>query len=135
MPDAPYLSAHISEIEPLLHPDPGEPDWRPIRHRFGIRAFGVNAWIGLAEGDFVIEEHTEETTSHEELYLVTSGRATFTVGERTVDAPEGTLVFVRDPELRRAAVAEVAGTTVLTVGAKPGEAFQVSAWEKRCIDG
>jgi tetratricopeptide (TPR) repeat protein len=101
--------------------------WVPIRKRFGIGAFGVNAWIADAEGDEIVGEHVEES-GHEELYVVIAGRATFTVDGEEIEGPAGTMVFVR-PEAKRKAVAQEAGTTILTVGAKPGEAFEVSAWE------
>jgi tetratricopeptide (TPR) repeat protein len=68
-------------------------------------------------------------TGHEELYLVTRGNATFSVGGEGIDGPEGTIVLVRDPSLPRGAVAREAGTTILTVGAKPGEAFTPVPWE------
>jgi hypothetical protein len=77
----------------------------------------------------VIGEHDERTTGHEELYVVVAGRATFTVGGEEVDAPAGTLVFVRDPGATRGAVAVEAGTTILTVGGSPGAAFVPRAWE------
>ncbi len=48
---------------------------------------------------------------------------------RQHDAPPGTLVFVRDQAVRRGAVAEEAGTTVLVVGGVPGRAFAPSPWE------
>ena len=38
------------------------PRWRPIRRRFGIRAFGVNAYTAAEAGDQVVEEHTEATS-------------------------------------------------------------------------
>jgi tetratricopeptide (TPR) repeat protein len=41
-----------------------------------------------------------------------------------VDAPAGTLVFVRDPAVRRAAIAEEDATSVLVVGAVSGRAFE-----------
>ena len=43
-------------------------------------------------------------------------RATFTLGDETLDAPAGTIVFIRDPEVRRHARAEEPGTSVLAVG-------------------
>jgi tetratricopeptide (TPR) repeat protein len=103
--------------------------WIQIRKHFGIDAFGVNAWKGDEAGAEVIPEHDETSVEHEELYFVVSGRATFTIAGESVDAPAGTLLFVRDPSLRRGAIAADAGTTVLTIGAKPGEAFSVSTWE------
>jgi hypothetical protein len=36
-----------------------------------------------------------------------------------------------NPGVKRTAYAEEAGTTVLAVGAKPGETFTPSAWELR----
>jgi len=104
-------------------------EWRPIRRRLGIRAFGVNAYTAEKVGDWIVEEHTEGSLRHEELYMVMSGRATFTLGDETIDAPAGTLVFISDPDLKRKAVAEEEGTTVLAVGARPGEAFTPSPWE------
>jgi hypothetical protein len=119
----------LSEVEPVTESDPGEGVWLPVRHRLGIKAFGVNAWLAREPGDEVIEEHSED--EHEELYVVVSGRATFTVDGETIDTPAGTAVFVSEPGLRRKAVGEEAGTTILSVGAAPGKAFEISAWEKR----
>jgi tetratricopeptide (TPR) repeat protein len=51
------------------------------------------------------------------------------LGGEEVDAPSGTAVFVRDPGVRRGAVAKDADTTVLVVGGVPGRAFEPSPWE------
>src|SRR3954469_2700726 len=125
-------SVHIDDI-PSGGRD-GEPLWRPVRHHLGIHAFGVNAWTGRKPGDEVIEEHVEtkdSPTRHEELYFVAAGRATFTVDGEELDAPTGTFVFVGDPDSKRRAVAAEADTTVLSIGAAPGEAYTVSEWERR----
>ena len=123
-----FRSLNLSEPEPIatagLH-------WLPLRHLLGVQAFGVNAYVAPAAGDDVIEEHTEEGLGHEELYVVIAGRARFTLDDETLDAPAGTLVFLPDPTTRRYAVAEEPGTTVLAVGGKPGEGYEVSAWEWR----
>jgi tetratricopeptide (TPR) repeat protein len=106
--------------------------WHPVRRRLGIRAFGMNAYTSERPGETVVEEHDETgggAGGHEEVYLVLSGRATFTVGRETQDAPAGTFVFVSDPALKRRAVAEEEGTVVLAVGGEPGRAYEVSAWE------
>lgn len=97
--------------------------------RLDVRAFGVNAWTAHEAGSPVIPEHDELPSGHEELYLVVAGAATFTVEGDEVDAPTGTIVFVRDPAARRGAVAREPATTVVTVGAKPGEAYRPRAWE------
>jgi hypothetical protein len=67
---------------------------------------------------------------HEELYVVLSVHATFTVDGEEVDAPTGTLVFVGDPAAKRKAVAVEPETAVLAVGAPAGEAFTPSEWER-----
>jgi quercetin dioxygenase-like cupin family protein len=122
-----YESAHLSELESIPVGDHGLL-WRPIRSRFGIRAFGVNAYTA-EPGAEVVEDHTEETYGHEEMYVVVSGRATFTLDGEEVDAPAGTIVHLPDPGVRRGAVAQEPGTTVLAVGGKRGEAFVPSGWE------
>jgi mannose-6-phosphate isomerase-like protein (cupin superfamily) len=99
-----------------------------IRGHFGIEAFGVNAWTA-AVGEVLISDHNEERSGQEELYVVLGGHATFTVDGQEVDAPAGTLVFVDRPAAQRKAVAAEAGTTVLAIGATPGEAYIPLGWE------
>jgi quercetin dioxygenase-like cupin family protein len=120
-----YEVAHIDELEELPINN-GEFVWRPVRRRFGITAFGTNAYTGNS-GQRVIEEHAERD-NHQEMYVVLRGRATFTLGDDEVDAPAGTIVFVR-PNTRRGAIAAEDGTAVLAVGAKPGAVFEPSLWE------
>jgi hypothetical protein len=106
------------------------PAWKPVRHSLGIEAFGMNAWLGPEAGVEVIDDHDElEDGGQEELYYVVSGRATFTVGGDRVEAPAGTFIALRDPALRRAAVAEEAGTLIIAVGGFRGAGFKPSAWE------
>jgi tetratricopeptide (TPR) repeat protein len=103
--------------------------WSPIRLSLDVRGFGINAWTAHEADASVIPEHDERPSGHEELYVVTAGHATFTVEGDHVDAPAGTIVFVRDPEATRGAVAREPGTTVLSVGGKPGEAYRPLSWE------
>jgi tetratricopeptide repeat protein len=106
--------------------------WRPVRRQFDIRAFGTNAYTSEGVGKHIIEEHDElgaGAGGHEELYVVVRGRATFTVDGETTDAPAGTLIFIRDPALKRFAIAEEDDTVVLAVGGEPGQAYAVSPWE------
>jgi len=100
-----------------------------VRRTLGIRAFGINAYTADEAGKHVVEEHSELQLLHEEVYVVIAGRAQFTLGDDEVVAGPGTLVCVRDPETKRAAVALEPGTTVLAVGGRPGEAYEPSAWE------
>ena len=129
-----FQVAHISDIPAVSESEQGEPDWKPVRRHFGIQAFGTNAYVARADGDPVVEEHVEaddDGTGHEELYLVLSGRAIFTVEGEDADAPAGTLVFVPDPRATRRAVACEPGTTVIAFGATPGTAFEISSFERK----
>jgi tetratricopeptide (TPR) repeat protein len=119
--------AHIDELGRIELADGFV--WRPIRRHFDIRAFGVNAYSALEVGGQIVEEHAETQLGHEEIYLVLRGRARFTVGGNEHELAAGQLVFVRDPQLRRGAVALEEDTVVLALGGKPGEAHVVSAWE------
>jgi tetratricopeptide (TPR) repeat protein len=125
-----YRAAHLSEIQ--KQPGSEGSTWIRVRRHLDVGGFGVNAYSPGEATRRVIEDHTESGPAagrHEELYLVTQGRARFTVGDEELDAPAGTLVFVRDPETNRGAVAEDSDTTVLALGGKRGEAYEVAAWE------
>jgi tetratricopeptide (TPR) repeat protein len=123
-------TVRIQEIEPIPVVD-GKLAWRPVRRTLDIQAFGINAYTADA-GELVVEEHDETghgAGHHEELYVVVSGHAIFTVDSQEIDAPPGTLVFLDDPKERRGAVATADGTTVLASGGARGEAYRVSPWE------
>jgi tetratricopeptide (TPR) repeat protein len=122
-----YAVAHLDDIEEITD---GREPWRPVRVHFGIQAFGVNAWTAPNAGDRIINEHDESDgpDPQEELYLVLDGRARFELDGEQVDAPAGTLVFVR-PGVRRTAFAEEAGTTLLVLGGTPGKAYEPDGWE------
>jgi tetratricopeptide (TPR) repeat protein len=77
----------------------------------------------------IVEEHTEGSLGHEEIYLVLRGRVKFTIDGNDHELGQGQLVFVRDTSLKRGGVALTDDAAVLAIGGKPGEAFEVSAWE------
>jgi tetratricopeptide (TPR) repeat protein len=125
-----YSVIRLDEVEAL--PTFGKLKWKPLRRPLGVTAFGVNAYWAEQPGDELIEEHDElgaGAGKHEELYVVIGGAARFTVAGDEFEAPTGTVVFVRDPAARRAAVATEANTTALAVGGTPGRPYQVSPWE------
>jgi tetratricopeptide (TPR) repeat protein len=124
-----WQAIHVDDLEAI--PVAGVV-WRPLRKRLGIRAFGTNAYTSEGVGKQIVEEHDELGSGaggHEEMYVVLRGRARFTIDGQDVDAPAGTIVFVRDPALKRVAFEEDEGTVVLAVGGEPGRAYEVSAWE------
>jgi tetratricopeptide (TPR) repeat protein len=99
-----------------------------VRATLGLSAFGCNAYTAEEAGVDVVEPHDEDDEAgHQELYFVARGRARFILDGDEHDAPAGTYVFVPDPATRRHAIAEEAGTTVLSFGGPP--VFEPSAWE------
>lgn len=122
----PYQTARIEDLERI--PVEEGLEWRPIGRRFGINAFGTNAYTAERVGGTVVEAH-KESSGQEEIYLVVSGRATFFLDSDELDAPAGTLVFISEGDVLRKAVAEVEGTTVVAVGGWPDKPFEPSAWE------
>jgi hypothetical protein len=121
----------ISSIEELPSIAVAGVNWRPVRRELDVRAFGVNAYTADA-GELLIEDHDETgdgAGGHEELYVVVSGRARFTIDGAEHDAPAGTLVFLPDAASQRSAVAVDDGTSALAVGGRPGAPYTVSAWE------
>ncbi len=128
MSERTYGVASIDELDSYPIANQDGLTWRPVRRRFDIQAFGVNAYTAEEAGQRVVEEHREED-GHEELYVVIGGprdasRSTATSTTRR----SGTLVHC-PPGTLRSAIAAEPGTTVLGIGAKPGEVFQPSGWE------
>ena len=59
---------------------------------------------------------------------MTQGRAVFELDGERRDAPAGTFVYV-EPDVKRTAFAEEAGTTIAAIGGVPGKAYEPSGWE------
>src|SRR5918911_1938860 len=133
----PFVVVHVDAVPPGPDRGPGVGELKPVRRRMGIEAFGAHARVAHAAGDLLVMPHDERaggphgTAGHEELYVVLRGHATFTLDGREVDAPAGTLLFVRDPAVVRSAVAAAPDTAILAVGGAPGEPFRVAPWEQR----
>jgi tetratricopeptide (TPR) repeat protein len=117
-----YAVAQLDQIEDLN-------GMFRVRKHFDVGAYGVNAYRPKDDGE-VVGEHDERSLGHEELYVVLRGHAAFTLDGQEVDAPAGTLVFVRDPAVKRRAVSRDPETRILAVGAAPGQAYSVSPWEE-----
>lgn len=102
--------------------------FKPLRTLLGVEAFGIAVWVGDA-GEQVVSEHTEEDNGQEEVYVVLSGSAEFTIGDDRVAADLGTCVSVR-PDVRRSAHATAPGTAIMAVGAPLGKPYSASRWEQ-----
>jgi mannose-6-phosphate isomerase-like protein (cupin superfamily) len=123
--DLSYRVATVDELQDIAYRQ--DTHMRPVRHHFGITAFGTNAWTAADVGDRLMPEHAEDE-GIEELYVVLRGHARFEIDGDTVDAPQGTLVFV-PPEVNRTAFAKNAGTTVLAIGSRIGKPYEAGGWE------
>ena len=98
----PFQVVQVSELDAV--PVSDTLMWRPVRRTLGVEAFGVNAYTAANAGDEIVEEHDETgdgAGKHEELYVVLTGRVTFSLDGDEVDAPAGTFVFIGDPTVRR----------------------------------
>ena len=123
---AEYSVAQVDEIDEVAGPGC---HYRPIRHHFGISAFGVNAWTGHAPGDAVILEHdADDPTRDEELFFVLRGRASFELDGNQVDAAAGTFVFAA-PGTNRRAIAKESGTMIIAIEGSPGKAYEARGRE------
>lgn len=118
----------FDEIPRAAEPCDPSLDWRPVRDHLGISGFGVNAFLGAAAGDRVVELHDEDG-GDEELYVVVRGAARFVIDGTAHDVPAGSLVRVA-PRSTREAFATAPDTAVLVVGGAPGSRA-VSEWEAR----
>jgi hypothetical protein len=128
-------SFDVVSLDAIEPEDPIAPGQQPggrvrlaVRRRLGIEAFGINAFRTTEADADVIREHDElglGSSEQQELYVVLNGAATFNVDGERVDAPAGSLVFVRDPAAKRSAVAKEIGTTILAIGGTAGQAYRV----------
>ena len=109
-------------------------DWKPIQHYFQLTAFGINVYRAGEPGTPVIGEHDEAAGRHEEVYLVLDGTVRFEIAGESFTCGRGSLVVVKDPSVRRAAVAETAESAVLAVGNRQANRFE-STWQPEHFAG
>jgi hypothetical protein len=124
-----YVLADIDSVESFGGEKPEDGVWKPLRAKLGIEAFGINAFVGRETGSRVIEDHTEEGSAHQELYVVLDGKARFELDGKEVEAKAGSLLFIADPAVKRTAFALEPNTSVLAIGAAKGQVFTPSSWD------
>jgi hypothetical protein len=124
----------LREVPMVEKEVPGDPEWFPIQHHFGLSAFGANVYVASAAGDELLERHDETKSGQEELYLVVAGAAQFEVDGEQVRAQAPFVVAVTDPAVVRGARALEAGTTVVALGGEPRERFE-SSWQSHHFEG
>src|SRR5207249_4043035 len=117
-----WRSVRLDEIEPIPVVG-GTLLWRPVRRTLDVGAFGINSYVAPNDGDDVVEEHTEQSLGHEEVYVVLSGHATFSLDEETLEAPAGSLGSRPDPSAPRGrAQARLRGER------KGGRGLRIAPW-------
>jgi uncharacterized cupin superfamily protein len=124
-----YRKANLDEIAAEKWPY-----WIPVRHFFGIDAFGVNAYRAKS-GEKAVPEHDETQSDHLELFYVATGSARFTVAGDEFDAPAGTFVYIDDPAAKRAAQATADDTVVVAIGSVRGKPYEVLGWDTQALEG
>jgi hypothetical protein len=115
-----WAVCELSEIPKVTDGDPGDPDWHPLQHFFGLTAFGANVFVATRGDETLVAEHDEQASGQEELYLMLDGEAEFELDGKRVLATRGTVVAVMDPSVKRRAVARTPRATLLAVGSRPG---------------
>ena len=101
--------------------------WQQLNAPLGVDAFGVNAIVCDPGEDFDIS-HDEADTGHQEVYVVVSGRARFTIGEQSVDAGPGTVISAPDPAATRVYEALAPDTRIVCIGAPVAAKGDYGEW-------
>lgn len=130
---ADWAARQLADV-PRVPVDEGDPDWYPLQHYFRLTAFGANAFAAREVGTELVGEHDELASGQEELYLVLGGTVAFELDEERLETGAGTVVAVRDPRVRRRAVAREAGTILLALGAPARPSFE-STWRASHFEG
>ena len=122
-----YGVARIEELDSYPISSQQGLTWRPVRRHFGISSFGVNAYT--ADGGRAARGRGAPRAGRARRAvrrpqrprdLHARGGGARRAGRHARPLPTGTL---------RSAFAAEPGTTVLGIGAKPGEVFKPSGWE------
>lgn len=101
--------------------------WQPLNGPLGVSAFGVNAIVCDPGEQFDIE-HDEADTGHQEVYVVVSGLAEFTIGGERVQASPGVVVSAPEPAAVRSYRALEPETRIVCFGAERGRAHPYGEW-------
>jgi len=130
----PGWAAQTLENLPLAADAEPDAPWYPLQHVFGLTAFGANVFVAREPGHVLVEPHDESGSGQEELHVVLRGSAAFTLDGASVSGAAVFIVAVRDPGVRRSAVALEADTTLLVAGGRPTDVFE-STWEPSHFEG
>jgi hypothetical protein len=108
--------------------------WQALNTRLGVTTFGVNAVV-MEPGEQVDIEHDETSSGHQEVYVVVTGRAAFSLGDAEVEAGPGDVVAVSDPAERRSYRALAPHTRIVCFGSGPGAEHPYGEWIAESASG
>ena len=121
-----WKAAAIDDIPPV-NPD-WPATWKSMRHHFGITAFGVNA-VTKDAGNVLIPEHEHGGDGRAGAVHHPARCRGGDAGRRHVDVPAGSAVAIEGPVSRKFEAIE-SPTTLIVVGAIPGQVYEVGEWER-----
>jgi hypothetical protein len=121
-----WTASAITSIPRVSDRKGDDPGWYPLQHVLGIDTFGANVLIASRANQTLVEEHDEQTSGQQELYVVLEGEAIFELDGDDAPLEKGWALAVTDPSVRRRARAVTPGTSLLVIGAADG-AF-TSTW-------
>jgi quercetin dioxygenase-like cupin family protein len=107
----------IAAIPTVSDGAPDDPAWYPLQHALGIDTFGANVFVATHAGQTLVEEHDEQKSGQQELYLVLEGEVAFGLDSEEARLSRGNVVAVTDPAVRRKATALNSRAMLLIVGA------------------
>ena len=122
-----WTLSEITSIPTVWDADSGDPAWYPLQHALGIDTFGVNLFVASRPDQLLVEDHDEQASGQQELYLTLEGRTVFEIDGEEVQLDRGRVLAITDPSVRRSARAVNSGTALLIVGAS-SEPFE-SSWD------
>jgi hypothetical protein len=115
-----WAASRIRDLPVVSDGEPDDPVWYPLQHALGIDTFGANVFVARHVDQLLVEEHDEQRSGQQELYLLLDGSAVFVLDGDEMRLERGDALAVTDPSVRRAARAVTAGTTLLAVGSANG---------------
>ena len=121
------MVSEITSIPTVSNADSGDPAWYPLQHALGIDTFGLNLFVASRADQLLVEDHDEQASGQQELYLILEGRTVFELDGEEVHLDSGTALAVSDTSVRRSARALTSGTALLVVGAS-NDPFE-SSWD------
>jgi hypothetical protein len=112
-----WIASPITSLPRVSDGEPDDPWWYPLQHALGIGTFGANVLVASRANQTLVEEHDEQASEQQELYMVIEGEAIFELDSEQARLDKGTVLAVTDPSVRRSARALTPGTVLLIIGA------------------